>query len=492
MYKYFDRMRDKFRPQELNNILILLVGILGLMLYLNSGFADSDFYWHATLGKTICSTGSIPKQDVFSWIAQENGFTETAHSWLSSIIIYLFTVICGGDIGGGVYCIVTAIIFDIIVYTLLIRKMKCILFQNIASICLAGITVTLFYSARPQSIGYSLFALAVYMLFKTWEKPTWKSVTILVGISVLQANFHGGTLPMIFAFEALFCIASVIPSWQFGNLRHNVQNKWHTFKIFAASLAASFLAGMLNPYGITLYWYFFITNNTVTKKYVTEWQPSTLFFSATIITLAIIFILFVILKGQRSFIKTLCIFAALFMAGLHMRVAYYAMIIAFIVLILEVDQLDLQISKQLPYVLFASLNAVCLAVVISYGLDGRLWADMNNPVPDELVEYLEEKSFSRPYTDYDDGGYLIAKGQKSFIDSRADLFSDEVLKDGLYLSAFAFEDASEYERCFAQYKFDAIILSRESCFKFMNYLYTQVNWKQDFCSEDWVVFIPTI
>lgn len=57
-----------------------------------SGIGDSDFYWHIVLGKEICATHTIPVNDTFSWLSQELDLTETAHSWLGSVIVYLFLV----------------------------------------------------------------------------------------------------------------------------------------------------------------------------------------------------------------------------------------------------------------------------------------------------------------------------------------------------------------------------------------------------------------
>ena len=65
-----------------------------------SGIGDSDFYWHIVLGKEICATHTIPVNDTFSWLSQELDLTETAHSWLGSVIVYLFSCIFPNPIYG--------------------------------------------------------------------------------------------------------------------------------------------------------------------------------------------------------------------------------------------------------------------------------------------------------------------------------------------------------------------------------------------------------
>lgn len=480
----------KFRPKELINFSILLAGILSLILFLRQGFGDSDFYWHTALGETILTTGNIPTRDIFSWYAQEQGFVETAHSWLSGVVLYLFTVIFGGDIGGGFYCILTAVVFDCILYVLLVRRIKCDLFQNIASVLLAGLTVLLFYSGRPQNIGYILYAVALYELFTVWKNPSFKAIPMLAGISLLWANFHGGSLPMLFAFEGVFCISVLIPNWKFGNLAHTVTDKKKTLKVYFGSLTASVATGLINPYGFSLYFYFFITNNAATKRYVIEWQPSTLIFGATLTTLIIVFVLFVLLKHNKEFVYTACLFSSISMTALHVRVSYYAVILAFFMLVLESEKIDTEDLRPFPYAIFMTVDAVLIAIVVSFGLEETLWDKFNNPLTEDVVEYLETKDFKRPYTDYDSGGYLINKGFKTFIDSRADLFTEESLTDGLFFGAFAFEDAEEYDRCLEQYYFDAIIVYNAASYKLCNYLAVRKDWVLDFSTKDWSVFIP--
>lgn len=484
-------MSIKFRSQELINISILLAGILGLMLSLRQGFADSDFYWHIALGETIVKTGSIPREDIFSWIAQEQGSIITAHSWLSGVVLYLFSVIFGGDIGGGFYCVATAIVFDVVVYVLLIRKLQCRLFQNIASALVAWLTVLIFYAGRPQNIGYILYALAIYFLFTNWKKPSWKLVPTVAGISLLLANFHGGTLPMLFAFIALFCIASLVPNWSFGGLTHNVVDKIKCLKIYLSTLGTSLVVGLINPYGFSLYYYFFVTNNTVNKQYVVEWQPSALLFPATLFTLILIFVLFVLMKPAKEFVWSLCLFCTVGMTAIHMRVAHYAAIIAVVLILQVANDLAVKDIRSIPYWIFMSLDAVLLAVVISFSLEGQLWDKLDSPLTEDVSEYLGDKQFERPFTDYDSGGYLIHAGFKSFIDSRSDLFTEDVLLDGFFFGFFAFEDVSEYDRCMKQYNFDSIVIYKPSSYKLRNYLCSRDDWKLDFDSENWAVFIPS-
>ena len=58
----------------------LIAAAISVLLIELGGIGDSDYYWHIVLGREICSTHTIPVADTFSWISQDLGLTETAHS----------------------------------------------------------------------------------------------------------------------------------------------------------------------------------------------------------------------------------------------------------------------------------------------------------------------------------------------------------------------------------------------------------------------------
>ncbi len=88
---------EESRRENAWRVMAVLSGIVAgflrvIQMSLTDGY-DSDYYWHITLGRYILEHKAIFHEDVFSWIAAENGWTETAHSWLGSVVIYLFSEI---------------------------------------------------------------------------------------------------------------------------------------------------------------------------------------------------------------------------------------------------------------------------------------------------------------------------------------------------------------------------------------------------------------
>lgn len=90
----------------------LIAAAISVLLIELGGIGDSDYYWHIVLGREICSTHTIPVADTFSWISQDLGLTETAHSWLSSIILYQFSHISSNPVVGLlIYSFITAFLY---------------------------------------------------------------------------------------------------------------------------------------------------------------------------------------------------------------------------------------------------------------------------------------------------------------------------------------------------------------------------------------------
>ena len=94
----------------------LIAAAFSVLLIELGGIGDSDYYWHIVLGREICSTHTIPVADAFSWISQDLGLTETAHSWLSSIILYQFSCISSNPVVGLlIYSFITAFLYALFI-----------------------------------------------------------------------------------------------------------------------------------------------------------------------------------------------------------------------------------------------------------------------------------------------------------------------------------------------------------------------------------------
>ncbi len=108
----------------------------------------------------------------------------------------------------------------------------------------------------------------------------------------------------------------------------------------------------------------------------------------------------------------------------------------------------------------------------------------------DLVSYIQDLNPQRLYTSYNDGGYCIYHGIKSFADSRADLFPDDVIEASVNYAFMSYSTDTGMEDCLNQFDFDAILLRRSQsgpCIEFMNQL---SGWTQGYKDDYFVVFVP--
>lgn len=487
---------SKIKKEEIVNVLLIIASAMVLLiLRCQSRLGDSDFYWHITLGKDILTNCKIPVADSYSWLSPEYGLVETAHSWLSSVSLYLSTIPFGGEdyYGAVLFAVVTYTIFQVIVYCLFIRRIKSAIHRNAATVIAIFAGFLLYSNARPQNIGYILFVISMYLLIELYENGNIKHLVLMPLVSVCWANFHGGSVPMLFAFNAMFLALTFIPEFEIGKLYLKCPNKRKARKYLSASLGLNVAAGLINPYNISLYVYFFITNNTVTKKNVAEWQCGSIINLSTIFALLCFGYLFMIAKNKYPLHKVLPLMITFFLSGIHIRIGCYSYIFVIILMCEEFVQTECKDSKSLKFVPTSILTIVTAVFAVSTvcGAAGELEIRKSNILTDGLKSYLVDNDFNRMYNMYDAGGFLIHDGFKSFIDSRADLFTDQILEDGFSLECLRYEDAFEVEEVFQTYRFDSVLIMKCDAVKpLMCYMSLSEQWTIGYEDEEWLVYIP--
>lgn len=470
------------------------------------GIGDSDYFWHITLGRYIVENKSIFKRDIFSWIAAERGYVETAHSWLGSVILYLFSAIFSNPFQGAVlYNAVTmALVFFILIYyygsPLSKSNSKCVFFNAFFSIFLVFIQKLTSLSPRPGNIGLVLFVLSLVLLHDVYENKNSKKGYWLPIISLLWANIHGGSVPILFAFTALFLILALLPRFSFRGVGKTQERAPETIHKLAFISILEIVAALLNPYGWRLFIYFFHTNNATTKKYVSEWSPANLLSPTVVIALAALFVLL----WQRRDDKTidlsylLPVGATLFMTGKYQRIDSYLAVCTAILISHEIKlQMGSYEPKKLNTMTIPKLVPLLSAVGLAFGIlaciiSSESYKTVTNrkddPVTQELVDVLNEAAPKRMFTTYNDGGYLIYHGFRSFIDSRADPFPSEMLEKAICFEDIVGMDSKELENFISEYQFDAILLSKRESLN--AWLQTNPEWTEEYSDDHFVLFFP--
>lgn len=481
----------------------LIAAAISVLLIELGGIGDSDYYWHIVLGREICSTHTIPVADTFSWISQDLGLTETAHSWLSSIILYQFSCISSNPVVGLlIYSFITAFLYALFIEYAWAKELRDP-FENCLFVTI--VTALLSWAGRPQNIGMILFVVSFYLLNDLYRNPDSKRCWLLPVLSFLWANLHGGSLPILFAFIVLFILMCYLPDINTFGLVNENEQKTKKAKTYIQILVASLLTGLINPYTYKLYYYFFLTNNEATKKYVSEWQPCELADIVVFFCLAFLFIVFASHKKVRitEFLPILC---CLILTSRYVRIRTYLLIVTtplifrFLAVMMNEQENKMWKTGGRPTEGFTGQAkrstiltlVVLVAAIVLYAPfvinDPDKTYDKMDPV---FVQELHELNTQRLYTGYNDGGLAIYHGLQDFADSRADLYPDDVIDASVSMGTGS-ESATErtVQDTLDKWDFDAVLLNRSQhklCIEVMDLL---PDWTRAIESQYYVVFVP--
>ena len=487
-------------------ILCLTVGILAGAIQAiqikTNGIGDSDYFWHIALGKHIVENRSIFEQDVFSWIAAERGYIETAHSWLGSVIIYLFSTLFADPVcGASLYAFATSAATSFITAYAWGSpwdrdNQKCVFINGLSTI-MAGLSVVICgTSPRPLSFGILLFVISMLLLHDGFEDLKSRKCWGLPMISVLWANLHGGSVPILFAFTGMFLILSFLPACSWKGIGQSYRRSAARIKRFTGLLVSSIAAALINPYGYRLFIYFFFTNNAATKDYISEWQPAYLLNLSVVLAIGILLITALIRRDQKpaELSYLLPVFATLFMTGLYIRISPYLILCSVMYFSHSLHSVfGEKEPRKLNTLTIGRLNALILAIAVTMtcvSIQTRSKTDSETPgdtITPELITALQEIRPERMYTGYNDGGYLIYHGFQSFIDSRADLFPGAMLKRAIEFEDIKNFTAQEIDSYIAEYDFDAILAAPKRAISI--WLTVSPDWEPAFEDERHILFV---
>ena len=98
--------------------------------------------------------------------------------------------------------------------------------------------------------------------------------------------------------------------------------------------------------------------------------------------------------------------------------------------------------------------------------------------PPELVDALEQADPQRLYTSFNAGGMAIQAGFQSFVDSRAQLFTPEMLVDAQILAGTRRQSATwSIDQVLNRWQFDAVLLAKYDAELTASYFAGRDDWR---------------
>ena len=511
-------MPDKYKYRIKKGLVTLCLAIVPIAIMLwkmqVAFISDTDYYWHAALGKNILETHHVTDVDQLSWIAEEQGLKYINHSWLSDILLYWLSTIGSTKMVGAVlYGITTMFLLGITIYSLWGYKLPITddgqFKPKFADWIVIAVVTACIYETRgnprPQQISLILFAISYRIFQITWNQPHRKLGWLLPIISIAWANLHGGTLPMLLGLNVMYLALSLIPSFAIGKVLHK---KKGNAAIYMALLVANMVAGCINPYGVRMYSQFFRVDSGSSLLSVTEWQASSMENAPHLFTfIAIVVSLLVFTSWKVSLEQFLPLVGLTGMTLLHIRTITWLCIV-FAAFILN-NECSMQtsirtISKKInpPIVLRRIANKLYPAILPICTIAAFLIIGVVTPniaqttfyreFSDELIKTLETIAPKRMYTGYNVGGMAIDAGYQSFVDSRADLFTEEILTDFTVMSGTRLNsNATAINEVLDKYNFDAILLAKYDRGLAVSYFDEREDWTLLYTDGYYSLYVPT-
>jgi hypothetical protein len=223
-----------------------------------------DFWWHLKMGEVIATTKSIPRVDIFSFTA--TGQTFVAQNWLAEVIFY-WTY----KVGGLPLIVFFTSILSLTGFLLIYRL--CLNATNKMRLCaFLGLLAALgnYSLSRPQAFSFALFA-AFYFVLVHYRERRQDLLWCLPVLMALWVNLHGafvlglGLIVLYIACEG--CRRLIDPS------RTDALTFTEIRKLFLVLLACG-AATLMNPETYNVYDYVrTVVSDPASQKFVIEWQP---------------------------------------------------------------------------------------------------------------------------------------------------------------------------------------------------------------------------
>lgn len=489
---------------------------------------QNDTFFNISIGKYILNNG-IDMQEHFSWVPN---LAYTYSHWAFDIIIYLLYN-CWNFTGIYVFTIIFSAIIAVTLFTLLSKAYK----TPVSAFLVTAVSVFVVkdaFTARSQIISFLCFIIEIYCLEQFIETKKKRYPLILVALSIVIANFHAATWPLILVlflpylaagfFNLISCknIYTFLSNFKEKQLQKldinsseatkckedieyykklakdkilsdksklQLRNDYN-FKNLIIVFIINSLTGLITPIHGVPYTYIIKSmtgtsnfENAVSIDYISEMQPIIpvgslaffVFLSLIIFTLAF---MPTKIKVEHGFL----ILGLLIMTLYSRRYVYLLVLLsAFPICELISQCVNKDTEKQIENSILSFILCICSIIFLFVSIFNKQedpYVD-ETKYPTKVVDYIKENvdyKNMRIYNSYDNGSYLMLNDIPVFIDSRLDVYCSEfndtdVFKDYIYVTA----GKANYENIFSKYDFTHILLYKKEIAN--QYITNDTNYK---------------
>jgi hypothetical protein len=414
-------MFPSFRQEEKRGEVVvagLSLAALALALFSPGMLNDPDTWWHLVVGEWVLDHAQAPRTDLWSYTMA--GAPWTAHEWLSEALIALAYRAAGWS---GVVA-QSALAFGLTAWIIGRRLSRKLSGAGLAVLLVMGLSlVTPSLLARPHLLALPILAGWTAALLAARDRDRAPSLWLLP-LMTLWANLHGGYafgLALIgpFALEAL---VSAAPS-----RRLSVVRDWGLFGLGAL------VAALITPYGADGLMLPFQLLSMKALAGIGEWQPANFSHLEPLEVALLALLTLAVLRRPRFGPVRL----ALLLGLIHLSLSQsrHGMLLGVVGAMLVADALARPEEGDMPVPATArgsraAVLGVALAAMALIGvrLAWPITRTDSVAAPMAALDIVPGAVRATPVlNDYAFGGYLIRRGVRPFVDSRAELYGDKFL-----------------------------------------------------------------
>ena len=439
--------------------MFLLFSLCPLLLY-QSAF-QNDTYWLINTGKYIVHHG-FPNTEPFTI---HQGLNFIVQQWLSTMLFYQ-SYQMGGAAGVHILIIATCTVILFLIYRLALQLAggKKLIASYVTAF--VGVCICSYMMPRPQVFSLLVFVTEI-LLLEWYVRDQRRRLPIIIGLPLLSAlliNLHAAMWPVLF----LLYIPYFIDSFKFRIGR--VEGQGYLKKPLIVGLLLSILSGLANPYDFRAMTYLFnsygnsVINGNVQEMFSPDFKSISGLFIFGLV-LAVVFIYFLV-RGSTRLRYALLTVGTLYMGLSSVRSFSLFIIFGPVFLSYYLKEVDLSLSMPARRrAVLVSISVLAMAFVRISRIQnvGGFEEDYR---PEAAVRYIKSNldlSTIRLYNSYDTGGYIEFSGIRSFIDSRAEIFTrklngkEEIFRD--YCDALT--GKLYYSDLIAKYSFTHLLVNKE-------------------------------
>ena len=426
----------------------LLILIVVFVLFISSLVrVDPDYFWHIKAGEYMAKHG-ILKTDVFSWYMFNKPWM--SHEWLFEILIFYLS-----KLGPYFKIIFIFISFGIVEFILFKYNrnnyLKNIPFTLFWIIC--GLIFVYYLQIRPHMVSYIFLTLTIYFLYDLYNNPDSKKIYFLPLVAMLWANIHGGSSNLSYIFCLIFLLGGLF-SFNSSKVVAKRINKKQIIKYGVVTLlCVIFISFNVHGIKMLIYPYQNMADKLMINN-ISEWRSTTLndlghypYF----ILVGIIALIFLFSKKKIVFLDLILFGCTLFLGLKSIRFWPYIYLVMSFVIFNYIGPRKYDKGTNL------CINIISILILVMSIVNIVNYRDLDNiNLDSKIINILKREDPKRIYNMYDYGGELIYNDILVFVDGRADLYSNDNLKDYLDISHLR----GDYVKLIDKYNFDYFLVDK--------------------------------